>query len=381
MRSDSPDSPSTLDSPEFPGTPGDPANPGSPGSPGSSGSPDDWHLTCDLDAFLERAGEFLASRPASHTVPLTVVDSLRRRGPHVYGDEDPVFGVLGGDVPGGEDGGDGGDAGGDDGGEGVGGSMAGRVGGVRGVFFRTPPHGIYLTSLTEEDADALAVKLAAAGHRFPGVSADRDTAAAFARAWQRRTDAEPRLTVRQRLYRLEELTPPEPAPAGRARVVAAADRDLLARWYEEFSEQVGAHPAQDGGAWADSRIAHAGITLWETPDGTPVAMAGATPEVAGQIRVAPVYTPAELRGRGYAGAATAEMSRAALASGAAEVLLFTDLSNPTSNGLYQRIGYRPVADFAVYEFEDGPGPHGPSSRSLSSGVSGTEGGPGSVSRA
>jgi predicted GNAT family acetyltransferase len=79
-------------------------------------------------------------------------------------------------------------------------------------------------------------------------------------------------------------------------------------------------------------------------------MAGVTPMVAGQIRVAPVYTPAHLRGRGYAGAVTAEVSRAALAAGAAEVLLFTDLANPTSNALYQRIGYRAVADFAVYDF-------------------------------
>lgn len=54
--------------------------------------------------------------------------------------------------------------------------------------------------------------------------------------------------------------------------------------------------------------------------------------------------------RGYAGAATVEVSRAAIASGADEVLLFTDLANPTSNGLYQRIGYRPVADFAMYDF-------------------------------
>lgn len=57
-----------------------------------------------------------------------------------------------------------------------------------------------------------------------------------------------------------------------------------------------------------------------------------------------------LRGHGYAGAATAEVSRAALAAGATEVLLFADLANPTSNGLYQRIGYRPVAGFARYDF-------------------------------
>lgn len=244
----------------------------------------------------------------------------------MYGDEDPVFGVLGGDV---RDGGD---------------------GAVRAVFFRTPPHGICLTSVTEEEADALAATLADAGHRFPTVSGERDTAAAFAGAWQRRTATVSRVELRQRLYRLAELTLPEPAPAGRARVADAADRDLLVRWYEEFAAEVGGHPAQDAGAWADSRVSYGGITLWETPDGVPVAMAGVTPEVAGQIRVAPVYTPPGLRGRGYAGAATAEVSRAARASGAAEVLLFTDLSNPTSNGLYQRIGYRPVADFAVYAF-------------------------------
>ena len=121
-------------------------------------------------------------------------------------------------------------------------------------------------------------------------------------------------------------------------------------WHREFVTDIGGTPSADNGSWADTRIADERVTLWETPDGTPVSMAGRTPMVAGQIRVAPVYTPAHLRCRGYAGAATVEVSRAALAAGAAEVLLFADLANPTSNGLYQRIGYRPVADFAVYDF-------------------------------
>jgi predicted GNAT family acetyltransferase len=107
---------------------------------------------------------------------------------------------------------------------------------------------------------------------------------------------------------------------------------------------------RDPDRWAEGRIAHGGITFWETPDGTPVSMAGALPKVAGQIRIAPVYTPPALRGRGYASAVTAAVSRAALTAGADEVLLFTDLANPTSNALYQRIGYRPVRDFAVHTF-------------------------------
>ncbi|MFC5636346.1 GNAT family N-acetyltransferase [Streptomyces bullii] len=281
---------------------------------------DHWCLTHDLDDFLSRAGAFLRSRPAEHTVPLTVTETLRTRGPHVYGDGVPEFGVLE------------------------------RDGTVRASLFRTPPHWLNLTALTGEEADALAARLAAVGQRLPGVNAEQDTAAAFAEAWQRHTGVTVTLRQRQRLYRLGTPTVPQPLPPGRPRVAGAADRERLVRWCEEFGEAVGTGTVQDAAAWADARIERGGVTFWETPDGTPVAMAGTTPKVAGQVRVAGVYTPPRLRGRGYAGAATAEVSRAALAAGVREVLLFTDLANPTSNALYQRIGYRPVADFAVYDF-------------------------------
>lgn len=82
----------------------------------------------------------------------------------------------------------------------------------------------------------------------------------------------------------------------------------------------------------------------------PVSLAGRTELVAGQVRVAPVYTPRPLRGRGYAGAVTAAVSEAGLATGAGQVLLFTDASNPTSNALYERLGYRFVADFLALEW-------------------------------
>ncbi|MEU6552910.1 GNAT family N-acetyltransferase [Streptomyces sp. NPDC046915] len=284
----------------------------------------DWHLTEDLDEFLAHAGDFLRSRPAPHTVALTVTDALRKRGPRLYGDGAPVFGWLA--EPGGA---------------------------VRAALFRTPPHPWNITPVTAEEADALAARLLELGHTVPGVLAERETAAAFTAAWERRAGDRGALRERQRLYRLADLAVPEPAPEGRARVAGAADRELLARWFEEFADATDQRGFMDPGAWADARIANGGVTFWETPDGVPVAMAGVTPEVAGQLRVAPVYTPAHLRGRGYAGAVTAEVSRVALKAGT-EVLLFTDLANPTSNGLYRRLGYRPVADFAVYGFEAGP---------------------------
>jgi RimJ/RimL family protein N-acetyltransferase len=284
-----------------------------------------WQLVSDLGEFHSRAAAFLHSEPAPHTALLSVTDMLLTRGLHVYGDEDPLFGIR-----------------------------ADGEGAVSGAFVWTPPHRLSLSPLTDDAAaDELAAVLADAGRELPGVGSESATASGFAAAWQRRTGATATAGHAQRLYRLATLTPPEPSPSGSARVATGADRALLARWHGEFHEAIGEKGAMDAGEWADARIAYGGATLWETPDGTPVAMAGNTRQVAGQVRVAPVYTPADLRGRGYGGAATVAVSRAALAAGAEEVLLFTDLDNPTSNALYQRIGYRPVRDFTQYDFTPG----------------------------
>ena len=83
--------------------------------------------------------------------------------------------------------------------------------------------------------------------------------------------------------------------------------------------------------------------LW-TDDHAPVAMAAHSAPAAGVARVGPVYTPAPMRRHGFGAAVTAATTEAALSAGAAHVVLYTDLSNPTSNGIYQAIGYRPDHD-------------------------------------
>ncbi|WP_443044550.1 GNAT family N-acetyltransferase [Streptomyces sp. DHE17-7] len=160
----------------------------------------------------------------------------------------------------------------------------------------------------------------------------------------------PTTRVRMRLHRLGTLTPPRPVPAGRERAVGEEDREQLVRWCAEFAADVGEDVTVDADSWAGTRFADKGYTFWETPDGTPVSMAGANPMIAGVVQVDPVYTPARLRGRGYAGAVTIAVSRAARAAGAEEVVLYTNAANPTSNALYQRLGYRPVAEWTVVDF-------------------------------
>ncbi len=122
------------------------------------------------------------------------------------------------------------------------------------------------------------------------------------------------------------------------------DRADVIRWCGEFAAAVG----ETVGSWAGSRFADKHFTFWETEG--PVAMAGSTSMVAGMVRVDPVYTPARFRGRGYGGAVTVEVSRAALDAGATDVVLFTDPANVTSNALYRRLGYVPIAGFTGYDF-------------------------------
>ncbi|KAA2264832.1 GNAT family N-acetyltransferase [Solihabitans fulvus] len=278
--------------------------------------PNGWHLTDDIDDFLGRAGDFLRSRPALHNTPLTAIEKLRIRGADASGGT--VFGRL---------------------------ESAGEV---RAVCYVRPTRRLTVTALSPEQADTLAAHLVGLGHAVSGVVADHDTATAFAQAQQRHAGAASAPTWRARLYRLGTLTPPEPVPAGRGRVVD--ERAQLLRWCGEFVAAVGETPAVDADSWAASRFGDKHFTFWETPDGTPVSMAGSTPMVGGMVRVDPVYTPAHLRGRGYAGAVTVEASRAALAGGATDVVLFADPANATSNALYRRIGYVRVADFTGYDF-------------------------------
>jgi len=275
-----------------------------------------WTMTRQVDQFLAEAGDFLHAEAARNTVILSVTENLRRR-----------------EKPGG------------------GGTLFGwwREGTVTGAFMHTEGLPLFLTSMSGAAAAGLAEDLAAAGRAVPGVNGAGEAAAAFAAAWRQHTGDDAAVHVRMRLYKLGRLVPPEPAPAGAPRVAAERDRDLLVEWYRAFGLVAGDPPGRDYSAEVSERLGYGGLTLWEA-GGVPVSMAGLTRVVRRTARVAPVYTPPALRGRGYAAAVTAAVSQAALDAGAAEVVLYTDLANPTPNSVYQRLGYAPVEDRLVLEF-------------------------------
>ena len=273
-----------------------------------------WHLTESLDEFTAAADDWLRADPVRRTVPLTVLESLRQRGPSIYGEDPPIFGWH-----------------------------ERAPGAVDGAFLRTPPFPLLVAGLPAESARALLELLRARGAAQTAANLPEPDAAGFAAAWLSATGGDAEISDRSRLFRLADLIAPDPVPPGTARIATEADRDLLVRWHQEFTAEATPREGENQEALVDDRLSHRGLTLWEA-DGRPVAMAGLTRTVAGVARVSGVYTPPAHRRHGFGGGVTAAVSRQALDAGAGAVVLYTDLANPTSNALYPRLGYRRVED-------------------------------------
>ena len=126
---------------------------------------------------------------------------------------------------------------------------------------------------------------------------------------------------------------------------AEADRDLLIEWVGAFLDEALDRVDPDQTAAMVDRSLRTGTRTWYLwEDGEPVSVAAAGGPTPNGIRIGPVYTPPDRRRHGYASALTAAVSQAELDKGRRFVFLFTDLSNPTSNKIYQAIGYEPVID-------------------------------------
>ncbi len=225
---------------------------------------------------------------------------------------------------------------------------------VVGAALRTPPHNVVLSHIAmadrEQAIERIVEDLRARGTTLPGVTGPVDVAAHFAASWSRACGTSARELKRHREMALERVTTPTPV-TGELRVATQSEVDLLAVWASAFIDETGLPEADRVSAQRESlsRRAQAGtLYLWNV-DATPVSMASAsgTPRVP---RIGLVYTPPDARKRGYASACVAALSQQMLDGGAWRVALNTDVDNPTSNKIYEAIGYVHVGDGAMYEF-------------------------------
>ncbi len=259
-----------------------------------------WTLTDDIEAYAATVTPLLSAEPERYTVPLGVLAALMQHGPNLYGPDHPVLGWWS------------------------------RDGIVHAAVLQTPPHPLQVTRLPADAISPLADTLTARAKSITQVLASEQDATAFAQAWAKTTGHGFGVEMRQRLHRLGELTPPDPMPAGEARVATSADIDLAHLLDEAFAAETG----QRAGARAlvEGRLRAGQLMLWELA-GQVVSAAGLSGLVSGVARIGQVYTPPEHRNHGYGAAVTVAATRLAFSCGANSVILFTDLANPTSNAV------------------------------------------------
>jgi ribosomal protein S18 acetylase RimI-like enzyme len=278
-----------------------------------------WQFTDDPGAYAGRVWDLLAAQPALHTVALTVAAAARSG--FRWSDDPMLFGWYEND------------------------------GKVRGAVSLTPPHELLLAVVPDGTLEDLNAGLRDQRAALPGVSGEVGLVERFVAAWSAGTPLRHRVSLRLRLFRLGTLVPPDPQPPGSARAATSDDLALAVRWLRAFEEETGVTRTNVEPA-ARERLDDGRLWLWVSDAGETVALAARTATAAGVARIAPVYTPPEHRRRGYGAAITAACTADALARDAQHVVLFADVENPTTNAIYQQIGFRPIADTCTVHFSD-----------------------------
>lgn len=277
----------------------------------------------DASAFLELAGPLLGTDEARNQLPLGIAGTLVEH-PDAY---DVVrFWVV-------------------------------REDGVPvAAALRTEPFNLVLGDPVSETAmDALLGAVANDDPGNPGVVGNEPHVRRAAGTLAAAVDREPEGVLFQGVYELTSVAD-VPRAAGSSRVADVNDGGLLVTWLRAFLEEAVPEPETDLARverTVKTRLDadDAGFWLWQDHD-EPVSLSGYGGPTTTGIRIGPVYTPPEHRGRGYATTLVADQSRWLLERGHRACFLFTDLTNPTSNRIYTRIGYERVCESTVFRFRE-----------------------------
>jgi len=275
------------------------------------------------DDFLSVAGKLLRS----DEVRYGLIYGIARRvaaNPHHYGKEDPWFGIVF------------------------------ESAGISTLAWRTPPYLVGLAWHAGDAEEAVSLLIESVHARWkviPGVTGHREAADPFAERWSKDFGIPIQLTQGQRIYRLDSINSISEAP-GRLRLATVADRDLVSDWTRAFAVDTNEVTNRDRAEnEINRRLEEGEVYLWEDAS-KPVSMATKTRPTERGVAIGSVYTPPALRRHGYATSCVAGACREILKSGYCFCTLYTDLSNPTSNSIYMKIGFKPICDSVQHTFSN-----------------------------
>lgn len=219
---------------------------------------------------------------------------------------------------------------------------------VVAVAVKSPHRNLVLTDAPEPAMRALANYLFAYALPVPGVTAPLQTARDFSLAWKALTDAQSNDRVALRLFQAKHVND-LPCSKGAFRYAGLSDQEQVELWLQSFIDEVNLDRLDNLRDRVMTMLGAANVGLWE--QGECRSMAAITRRTERGAHVSWVYTPRTHRGNGYATACVAELCRRELAGGKSYCTLYTDLANPTSNAIYQRIGFEPVCDSVDLVFQ------------------------------
>jgi len=228
---------------------------------------------------------------------------------------------------------------------------------VRLVALMTPPFGMTLYAVDGAGGHVPPLRclidgLIAAGINVPGVMTEKSLAQDFADIYCDIKGLGQHIETSLRIYELYSVNPAI-ATTNTFRLAAERDMAFLPYWVEAFNAE-----ATNTATSVDADIEKYRYQLSQDRlhmlevDGMAVAMAKINREFMGTAGIALVYTPPYFRGRGYATEVVARLSQKWLDKGFVRCVLYTDLANPTSNSIYQKIGYTPIADSLDIRFKE-----------------------------
>ena len=227
--------------------------------------------------------------------------------------------------------------------------------GIRLTAIMTPPHNLTLYAtdnlISETALICLIDGLSETDFYVPGVMSDNALAESFAKLYTNEKVMGYGINKRQRIYELLEVSS-DISSIGKIRLTRESDMSFLPYWIEGFNSDCFGS-ALEVNADAESyryHIATGKLYILED-NGIPVSMAKINREMQTVCGVGYVYTPLYFRGKGYATSCVSAVSRLVLERGFTKCVLYTDLANPTSNSIYQKIGYKPICDSLEIRFE------------------------------
>lgn len=220
----------------------------------------------------------------------------------------------------------------------------------------TPPYNITMYETdnlpNDEALICLCDNLISQNITVPGITSENKLAERFAKVYTQKTRIYYKMRKNLRIYKLEKLSE-HIELFGKVRKAQKKDLSFLPYWYKGFNEDcsLGALSLKDAFI-ASERDIEKGLLYVLEDDGVPVSISAALREVVNGRCVGRVYTPPYFRKKGYACSCVAQVSEIVLNMGYKYSSLFTDLSNPVSNSIYQKIGYKTVCDNNELEFSN-----------------------------